>query len=101
MKASPQRELVLSPDNHFFELLGTYMLDLEKAIKTVREEAYALGAVHSDLSVGLYNFGRALTLTWTTDGSRRTGETAGLMGNVICATTTRRKRSGLTAAGSK
>ena len=51
-KACPQRELVLSPDNHFFELLGPYMLDLEKGLQTVWEEAYARGEVHSDLSVG-------------------------------------------------
>ena len=100
-KASPQRELVPSPDDHFFESLGPYMLDLEKALQTVREEAYALGAVRSDLSVGWYNFGRALTLIRTADGAGGMGATAGLMGDVICAATASRRRSGLTAAGSK
>ena len=43
--ASPQRELVLYPDNHFFELLEPYMLNLEKSPQTVQDEAYTLGAV--------------------------------------------------------
>ena len=98
---SPQIELVLSPDNHFFELLGTYMLDLEKDLQTVRGESYALGAVRSDLSVGWYNFRRDLTLIWTADGAGGMSATAVLMGDVICAATTSRRRSGLTAAGSK
>ena len=51
MKASPQRDLVLYPDDHFFELLGPYILDPEKALQSVQEEAYTLGAVRSDLSV--------------------------------------------------
>ena len=100
-KASPQKELVLSPDNNFFELLGPYMLDLEKALQNVREEDYALGAVHSDLSVGWYNFGRSLNLIRKSDGAGGMGATDELMGDMICAATTSRRISGLTASGSK
>ena len=99
--AFPKRELVLSPYDHFSELLGPYMLNLEKALQTVWEEAYTLGSVLSDLSVGWYNFGRALTLIRTADGDGDMGATARLMGDVICAAITSRQRSVLTAAGSK
>ena len=100
-KLSLQREIFLSPDDQFFESLENSMFDLEKAMLTVLEEAYALGAVRSYLSVGWYNFVRYLMLIRTADGAREMGTIYGLMGVVICAATTSRRRSGITAAGSK
>ena len=74
---------------------------MEKALKTVWEEAYAPGEVRSDLSVGWYNSGRALTLIRVSDGAGAMGATSGLMGDMICVSMASRRRSGLTAAGSK